>query len=231
MNPKTTCKMIALVGGSGSGKTWLADHLSQEFGDAAMSLALDDFYADRSPVKPAEREKINFDHPDAIDWPLFEAVLRELRNGDAAMVPRYDFASHTRLADWKPVRARPFIFVEGLWLLWPPQLRALFDFRIFLDCVQLLRFQRRLARDLSERGRTAEAIYEQFRTVVEPMHGRFVEVQKEWADLVIEKSITRMELGRLCGIIRALPLGRSATLLPPTATQCAPPGFSGSVTL
>jgi uridine kinase len=204
MNTKTTFKLIALTGGSGAGKTWLADRLCQEFGDEATSLSLDDFYCDLSHLVLSEREKINFDHPDAIDWALFEGVLRELRHGGTVLVPRYDFVSHTRLTEWAPRRPRPFIFVEGLWLLWHPHVRELFDLRVFLDCIQSLRWQRRVTRDLNERGRTTDSIREQFWNVVAPMHDRFVEGQKDWADLVIEQSITQTTLGRLVATIRAL---------------------------
>jgi len=204
MNTEAPSKLIALVGGSGAGKTWLADRLCQAFGGEGTSLSLDDFYCDLSHLMPAEREKINFDHPDAIDWPLFERVLSELQNGMTPLAPRYSFVSHTRLAEWAPRSPRPFIFVEGLWLLWHPHVRKLFDLRIFLDCIQSLRWERRVTRDFNERGRTTDSIYEQFWNVVAPMHEQFVERQKAWADLVIEQSITQAALGRLIATIRDL---------------------------
>jgi uridine kinase len=204
MNSETSSKLIALVGGSAAGKTWLADRLCQEFGDEATCLSLDDFYCDLSHLMLSEREKINFDHPDTIDWPLFESVLRELQRGKTVLAPRYDFVSHTRLTERKLRSPRPFIFVEGLWLLWPPRVRELFDLRVFLDCSQSLRWQRRAARDLNERARTMDSIHKQFWNVVAPMHERFVEAQKAWADLVIEQSFTQIALGRLVTTIRAL---------------------------
>jgi len=214
MKIQTPFKLIALVGGSGAGKTWLADRLCQDFGDEAASLSLDNFYSDLAHLKPAEREKINFDNPDAIDWPLFESVLHKLQQGVTTATPHYDFTSHTRSTEWKTLTPRPFIFVEGLWLLWPPQMREIFDLRIYLDCIQSVRFQRRLARDLNERGRTTNSILEQFSNTVAPMHERFVEVQKAWADLVIEESITEAELRRLIRAIRALSSDPVSTLLP-----------------
>jgi uridine kinase len=204
MNTETTSTMIALVGGSAAGKSWLSDRLRQEFGDDATSLSLDDFYHDRLRLKQSERAGINFDHPDAIDWPLFESVLRDLQDGVTAFTPRYSFASHTRLTEWEQLSPRPFIIVEGLWLLWPLQLRELFDLRVFLDCAESLRWERRLARDLHERGRTTDSIREQFWNVVAPMHKQFVEVQKKWADLVIEQPIAQTGLARLVATIRAL---------------------------
>jgi len=204
MNIETSCKLVALVGGSGAGKTWLADHLRQEFGNEATSLSLDNFYRDLSHLAPAAREKINFDHPDTIDWPLFEVVLRDLQRGLMVFAPHYDFTSHARLTGMEPLMPRPLIFVEGLWLLWPPQVRALFDLRVFLNCAEALRLERRLARDLQERGRTADSIHQQFRNVVAPMNERFVEVQKDWADLVIEQPMDETGLCRLVAAVRAL---------------------------
>ena len=204
MNTATPFKLIALVGGSGAGKSWLANRLGQEFGGEAATLSLDDFYRDLSHLTLLEREKVNFDHPNAIDWPLFQSVLAGLQNGVMVFAPRYNFMAHTRLAGRQPRTPRPFIFVEGLWLLWPPEVRALFDLRVFLDCPESLRRQRRLARDLKGRGRTRASINQQFRNVVAPMNARFVEVQKPWADPVLESPISKIELGRLITTIRAL---------------------------
>jgi uridine kinase len=227
MNTETTPKLIALVGGSGAGKTWLADRMCQEFGDEASSLPLDDFYHDLSHLNVVAREKINFDHPDAIDWPLFESVLHKLQGGEMVLSPRYDFVSHTRSTEWELRRPRPLIFVEGLWLLWLPQVRQLFDFRVFLDCVQSVRWERRATRDLNERGRTTYSIRKQFWEVVAPMHERFVEVQKPWADLVLDHSMTQSELGRLVATIRDLgtesdPIPLTTAVLQPTAPQVTP---------
>jgi uridine kinase len=204
MNNQTSSKLIALAGGSGSGKSWLANRLCEELGDEAMILSLDDFYCDLAHQTFSEREKCNFDHPGAIDWELFENVLCELRNNATAWAPRYDFVSHTRLAGREPRSSRPFVFVEGLWILWPPHLRALFDVRFFMDCPESLRWQRRLARDRSERGRTMDSIRNQFWNVVAPMHERFVEVQKAWADFVIEQPIGQPEFEHMIATIDAL---------------------------
>lgn len=222
MSTRTQSTLIALVGGSGAGKSWLAGRLCQEFGDEATSLPLDDFYCDLSHLQVSEREKTNFDHPDTIDWPLFESVLHKLRSGATVFAPRYDFVSHTRRPGGEWRSPRPFIFVEGLWLLWHPQVRHLFDFQVFLDCIQSLRWQRRVARDLSERGRTAESIREQFWKVVAPMHERFVEMQKAWADLVIEHSITQAEFGRLVATIRELRAGLEPTPLKVAGSRATP---------
>jgi uridine kinase len=231
MKIETPFKLIALVGGSGAGKTWLTDRLCRQFGDEAMSLSLDDFYSDLSHLTLSAREQINVDHPDAIDWPLFESVLHKLQNGATVLSPRYDFVSHTRLTNWEQRSPRPFILVEGLWLLWHPHVRELFDFRVFLDCVQSVRWERRAARDLNDRGRTTDSIREQFWNVVSPMHERFVEVQKPWADLVIEHSITQAELGCLFATIRALQAQPGPTPLEIIGSQTTTPGVAATQSL
>ena len=221
MNLEKTSKLIAVVGGSGSGKTWLANRLRQEFGDDATSLSLDNFYHDFSHLALSARTEINFDHPDAIDWPLFEGVLRDLQNGLMVFAPRYDFVSHTRVTGLEPRMPRPFIFVEGLWVLWPRHLRGFFDLGVYLDCSASLRLQRRLERDLQERGRAAESIRAQFQNVVAPMHERFVEVQRPWADLVLEQPINDADYGRLVAAIRGLRAEPDPALLEIFASQKA----------
>jgi len=204
MTTGSPTKLIALTGGSGAGKSWLANHLHREFDDEATTLSLDNFYCDFSRHTLSDREKINFDHPDTIDWALFENVLRALQNGETVLVPRYDFVSHTRWNNGEWRSPRPFIFVEGLWLLSSARIRELFNLRVFLDCPESLRLQRRMTRDFKERGRTADSILEQFGNFVAPMHERFVEVQKPWADLVIEQPISQGNLDQLTARIRAM---------------------------
>ena len=207
MNAETPVKLIAVVGGSGAGKSWLVTRLREEFGKDATSLSLDNFYRDLSHLIPSEREKTNFDHPDAIDWPLFETVVQRLRSGLAATLPRYDFVTHTRLAFSEIRQPCPLLFADGLWLLWHPHIRKLFDLSLFLDCSQSLRWQRRLARDLTERGRTTESIRRQFWNCVIPMHEAFVEAQKAWSHLAIEQPTSAANFDRLLETIRGLRIG------------------------
>ncbi len=204
MNTDVPPKLVAVVGGSGAGKSWLVHRLRNEFAKDSTLLSLDDFYRDLSHLEPVRREKINFDQPDAIDWPLFETALRDLHNGVTVTVPRYDFVTHTRLPLAEIRKPRSFVFVEGLWLLWPKHIRELFDLRIFLECAQSLRWQRRLARDLTERGRTIDSVRGQFWDVVVPMHARFVEPQKAWCDLAIEQPTSARALEKLIETVRAL---------------------------
>jgi uridine kinase len=132
--------------------------------------------------------------PGAIDWDGAERVLRDCRNNQSIRVPRYDFVTHCRLSDREPWLPKPLVLVEGLWLLWRASMRRLFDLKIFLDCPAPLRLRRRLVRDRAERGRSAAGIRRQFRTVVRPMHERYVEPQKRWADVVLTQPFKEADL-------------------------------------
>jgi uridine kinase len=205
-NPRSSThhRLIAIVGGSGSGKTWLAGHLSQKLDGLAARLSLDDFYLDHSHLPPAMHERINFDQPAAVDWPLFLQTLRDCRDGRTVEVPRYNFATHSRRPLRETVIPAPLVLVDGLWLLWQPMVRDLFDLKIFLDCPMQLRLERRLARDVNERGRTPESVRTQFWKTVAPMHRRFVEPQARWADLVLRQPPGEMELARLVWRLQSL---------------------------
>ena len=182
-------KLIAIVGGSGSGKSWLADRLQQAFGDNVSRVCLDAFYRDRSHLPPARRSCINYDHPRCIDWRSLEEALISLSRGRPAVLPQYDFATHTRSQVGATVPPAPIVLVEGLWLMRRPSIRKLFALTIFLDCTGDLRLHRRLMRDAAERGRTSESVRRQFRHTVAPMHERFVGPQKAHADLVIKSPL------------------------------------------
>jgi len=190
-------RFVAIVGGSGSGKTWLTSRLQEQFGNQAACVSLDDFYRDRGQLTPAQRNAVNFDHPKAIDWACFQKWLMTARAGRPANCPRYDFKTHTRLAEtvvWEPAS---IIFIEGLWLLWRAAVRRLFDFSIFVDCPADVRLQRRESRDVQERGRTSSLVRKQFRDVVAPMHTLYVAPQARWADMVLAHPIGEADVYRV----------------------------------
>jgi uridine kinase len=204
MSPWTPSKLIAITGGSGAGKTWLAGKLQDVLGESLARLSLDDFYLDRSDLPPAEREKINFDDPCAIDWPCVERLLRSCRARPPVLAPRYDFTTHTRLSApqlWQPA---PLVLVDGLWLLVRPAIRSLFDLRIFLDCPEELRLQRRLARDVRERGRSQASVRRQFCLTVAPMHERYVVPQLAWADIIVGQPVEVATICELAFFLRNL---------------------------
>lgn len=185
MSAKTPVRLVAIAGGSASGKTWLADQLQAVLGVQSSRLEQDHFYRDWSHLPPAERARVNFDDPAALDWAHFGLTLIELRAGEPSRRPIYDFHTHTRRSETVTAQPAPIVLVDGLWLLHRPEIRKLFDLRIFLHCPEEERLRRRLARDTLERGRTAEAVERQFRETVAPMHRQFVEPQARWADVVL----------------------------------------------
>jgi len=202
LNPQT--KIIAITGGSGSGKTFLAERLQRMLGPIATRLCLDDFYLDHSNLPPSRRAKLNFDHPRAIDWPLAETVLRECRAARPTELPRYDFKTHTRLAQCDRWTPSPLLLVDGLWLLWRPGVRALLDLSIFLECPTQLRLERRLARDGAERNRAPGSVREQFWRSVAPMHERYVAPQADWADIILHQPSSEAEVAELVDVIRRI---------------------------
>lgn len=197
MTETSSVHLIAVVGGSGAGKSWLVNRLCRLLGERACHLQLDDFYRDRSHLSPAQRARINFDVPHAIDWDGAVRALRSCRAGQTAEIPRYDFATYTRRSDFVAMEPRPVVFVDGLWLLRSPELRELFDLAVYLDTPRALRHSRRLARDVAERGYGAREVSERLRNAVAPMHARYVEPQKRHADVVLAQPFREAELLQL----------------------------------
>jgi uridine kinase len=177
--------IIAVVGGTGSGKTTVATAIHEAIGLGAVLLDQDAYYRDLSDLTLDERRKVNFDHPDSIDTELLAYHLEELTAGRAIDKPTYDFAAHTRAAQSVRVEPREVIIVEGILLLADARLRDLFDIRIFVDVGDDVRFIRRLLRDTRERGRTMDNVIQQYLTTVRPMHLEFVEPSKRYADVIL----------------------------------------------
>ncbi len=203
MNAPAT-KIIAIVGGSGAGKTWLVQRLCAVLGDRACHLALDDFYRDRSHLPLARRAQLNFDVPRAIDWRDAARVLRDCRAGRPTQIPRYDFATYSRVAAGQPWQPSPIVLVDGLWLLRSPELRPLFDLKVFLDTPTPLRLERRVRRDTAERGYTADDVQDRLTATVLPMHERYVEPQKRWADIVLSQPFQEADVNRLADRLHPL---------------------------
>lgn len=194
--------LVAIVGGSGAGKSWLAKKLQAALHPDAVHLTLDDFYHDRSHLDPARRAKMNFDNPRAIDWLKVEKTLDDLRNGREARLPRYNFKTHCRLADENKLAPKPVVIMDGLWLLRRSSVRSAFELKIFIECPARTRRSRRLTRDLRSRGRTRTSILEQLRNTVEPMYARFVAPQQKWADITLRHDISEREVRRLAQELR-----------------------------
>jgi uridine kinase len=178
--------IIGICGGTGSGKTTVAQKIIASVGAGSVVYLQQDAYYRNLGDMPLElRHKLNFDHPDAIDINLMMNHLEALRAGESIEQPTYDYATHSRKAETIHVEPRLVTIVEGILVFFDPQMRRLMDLKIFVDCDADIRFIRRLDRDVHERGRSVESIILQYQTTVRPMHLQFVEPAKRYADVII----------------------------------------------
>jgi uridine kinase len=178
--------VVGVAGGSGAGKTTVARAIIEAVGEAHVAVLSEDaYYREYAHLSEAERARINWDHPDAIETPLLLAHLRDLREGHAIERPVYDFAAYARAPWTVRVEPRPVVLVEGILIFVDAALRALCNVKVFVDTDADLRFIRRLRRDVSERGRTVESVVEQYLATVRPMHLAFVEATKRYADVIV----------------------------------------------
>lgn len=183
--------VIGVTGGSGSGKTTFARMLQANMGDQFCGLLhQDSYYRDMHEYFDRDGGRVNFDHPDSVEFELLVRHIKDLKAGYDIEVPIYDFATHTRQFETMPFPCRPVLILDGILLLTQTELRPLLDFAFFVDTQEDLRFQRRLQRDVRERGRTPEGVREQFFNHVKPMHDLFVDPSRKFADRIIsgEKS-------------------------------------------
>ncbi len=199
-----TIPMLAVTGGSGAGKTWLADQLASAWGPSVARVSLDDFYRDLAQLPLPARAAVNFDDPAAIDWSAVRAVVEGLARGEPVRLPQYDFATHTRGAAPRWLEAPPAVIWDGLWLLHPDWLRARFAFSVFVECPAAERLRRRLERDVGERGRSAESVRRQFEQHVEPMHGRYVAPQRSRATRCVTSPVSEPALAALLAELRSI---------------------------
>lgn len=179
--------VVGIAGATGSGKTTIAERLAQSVEGHVAMLQHDSYYRDRPDLGFEDRCSLNFDHPDALETPLLIDHVRRLRKGECVAVPVYDFKTHRRRAQSQSRMVEPatIVIVEGILVLAEPELRALFDLKVFVDTDADIRVFRRIRRDLELRGRTFEAVRRQYYETVRPMTLQFVEPSKRWADVVI----------------------------------------------
>jgi uridine kinase len=178
--------LIGVAGGSGSGKTTVAERLAGLVGDASLvHLRLDAYYRDNPHLPLEERADVDYDHPDAFDWELLIEHLDALVAGNAVEVPVYDFATHARRAGRTPLPPARAVVVEGILVLHHPELRARFDLRVFVDTDADVRFIRRLERDVTERGRSLRSVIDQYLATVRPGHELYIEPTRRHADVII----------------------------------------------
>ena len=177
--------VVAVAGGSGSGKTTIVNLLRTKDYQSVLVFSQDHYYRDLSHLSPVERDKVNFDHPQSIDIDLMTEQLQMLVRGLAVEQPIYDFATHTRLPTCKRLESSSVILVDGILSLYFESLRHLAHLKLFVEVSDDIRFIRRLKRDISERGRTMDSVIEQYYATVRPMYKQYVEASKIYADFVI----------------------------------------------
>lgn len=178
--------IIGIAGGTGSGKTTVVRKIVNSLAPGeVVLLPQDSYYKDSSHVPAELRQQINFDHPDAFDWPLLLQHIQMLKEGKSIEQPVYHYQTSSRLAETIHVEPRPVIIIEGILALCDPDLRNMMDLKIFVDADPDERLIRVIQRDVVERGRTAEAVMERYTRVLNPMHQQFIEPTKRYADLII----------------------------------------------
>jgi len=178
--------VIGIAGGSGSGKTTVAQEILARVGaEHIVFLPHDAYYKDFGNLSFSQRAAINFDHPDSLETSLLIEHIKQLKNGNPIKLPIYDFKTHSRTMKTILVEPQPVILVDGILIFAEPHLREMFDVKIFVDTADDLRFIRRLQRDISERGRTVNSVIAQYQQTVRPMHMEFVEPSKRYADVII----------------------------------------------
>lgn len=183
--------IIGIAGGTGSGKTTVVNKILSSFpaGEVAV-IPQDSYYKDSSHIPPQERNKINFDEPDAIEWTLLVEHLNQLRQGRAIEMPTYSYLTCTRQEETVRVEPRDVVIVEGILVLTDPVLRKMMDVKCFVDADADERLIRVIARDCIERGRTPQMVIDRYEEVLKPMHCRYIEPCKRYADLIIPQGGT-----------------------------------------
>jgi uridine kinase len=180
--------IIGIAGGSGSGKTTVLRRIIEAFGsDEIAVLDHDAYYQDLSDHPPEERERFNFDHPDALETGLMREHLDDLVEGETIQKPIYDFTTHSRKEETETVEPRPVVIIEGILVLAEPELEEAMDIKIYVDTADDIRLMRRIRRDIQERGRAIDGVLRQYERTVRPMHIEFVEPSKRKADIIIPR--------------------------------------------
>jgi len=203
--------IIGVAGGSGSGTTTVVRRIIERLGpDQVTVIHHDSYYRRHADLSPEERQKLNYDHPDALETSLLIHHLEELREGRPVEIPVYDFTRHDRLAETETAPPRKVIIVDGILILWDPALRSLLDIKVFVDTDADIRFIRRLTRDVAERGRSVDSVIRQYTETVRPMHLEFVEPSKRYADLIIPEGghnsvAVDMLIAKIDSILRSAP--------------------------
>jgi uridine kinase len=179
---------IGIAGGTGSGKTTVAEIIKKNLKETETAIiSMDSYYKDFPSLSLAERKKLNYDHPSIFDIELLSHHLNELKSGNDIKVPIYSFDRYERTGQFETIRPRPIIIVEGILLFYYDDLRNFFSIKIFVDTDADVRIIRRIKRDVQKRGRSLDSVIEQYLNTVRPMHIQFVEPTKQFADIIIPR--------------------------------------------
>ncbi len=186
MTKRNTSLVIGIAGGTGSGKTTVADYILNTVGAEKIAfLPHDAYYRELYELSVEERAQVNFDHPSSLETELLIEHITQLREGNSIERPHYDFKTHTRTPETTTINPQLILIVEGILIFAEPELRKLFDLKIYVDTDADVRFIRRLKRDIEERGRTTQSVISQYIDTVRPMHLEFVEPSKRYASVII----------------------------------------------
>jgi len=178
--------IIGIAGGTGCGKTTVVNQIINELPkDEVVVISQDSYYKDLSHLNLEERRKTNFDHPNAIDFPLLTAHLKQLKSGTSIEQPVYSFLDCNRTKESVATQPRKVIIVEGILIMTNPEIRNMLDIKIFVHADTDERLIRRLKRDVNERGWSLDETLEKYQSVIKPMHDQFIEPTKEYADIII----------------------------------------------
>jgi len=178
--------IIGICGGTGSGKTTVANRILESVSASEVAfIQQDSYYRNLKDLPLDYRNAVNFDHPDALDNDLLVHHVRKLKAGGSVELPIYDFKTHTRLNETVLIEPKPIVIVEGILIFSESRLLEQMDIKVFVDTPDDIRFIRRLRRDVAERGRTVDSVIEQYLATVRPMHMQFVEPSKRLADVII----------------------------------------------
>ena len=181
--------VIGVAGGTGSGKSTFTNRIKQEFGEQIAVVYHDNYYKSRDGIPFEDREKINYDHPEALETDLLVEHIKMLKAGQSIDCPVYDYSQHIRSKETVRIEPRKVILIEGILVLQDPELRGLLDIKIYVEADADERIMRRAIRDMKERGRDLEGIFEQYVTTVKLMHYLYVEPTKAIADIVINSGM------------------------------------------
>ncbi|MEZ5346162.1 MAG: uridine kinase [Pyrinomonadaceae bacterium] len=196
--------IIGICGGTGSGKTTVTKKVVERVGaENVLLIEQDSYYIDLAEISLEERRRVNFDHPDSVDFEAIAGHLTLLRKGEAVEMPVYNFATHTREQENLVVKPKPVIILEGILIFSQPKIVELLDVKIFIDTPADIRLMRRIRRDIEERGRTLELTLAQYENTIRPMHKKYVEPSKDEADIIIpDGGESEIVLEQISGLVR-----------------------------